>query len=229
MAKATKTGAAPVSKYAAKRAAIAEANKAAKEQTTKPTVTETEDAEVVKEVVKTPRPRITEAVKDKGQPIKDTDKTVTHVTPVPKADAPVSNISKFKINSKNRNPDLADPSKYADHMIELVLIVKHNAEIRRFTSLNIINYLNNKGIINERKAHVAFRWNKFTVKFKGLSRDYAYTETFFINALIASFSNFSASAQKAIGRFAKAELRSNITEVIDMGEINEHVNNHANA
>lgn len=101
-----------------------------------------------------------------------------------------------------------------NHITELALIVKNNAQIRRYTAIAIINYLCQKGEINKISAeeqakgkgnYVNFLWDKFTVKSNGLSRDYRYTERFFITALIGSFTSFAANSKEVIINFLKEE------------------------
>lgn len=101
-----------------------------------------------------------------------------------------------------------------NHITELALIVKNNAQIRRYTAIAIINYLCQKGEINKISAeeqskgkgnYVNFLWDKFTVKSNGLSRDYRYTEKFFITALIGSFTSFAANSKEVIINFLKEE------------------------
>lgn len=99
--------------------------------------------------------------------------------------------------------------KFGKESVELALIVKNNAEIRRFTSKNIITHLVEEGKVNsEDKVHVEFLWNKFkvTVNVNGnnLSTEYLYTESFFIKSLVKSFEQFSESASQTIGAFANA-------------------------
>ena len=105
------------------------------------------------------------------------------------------------------------------HVLELACIVKDNAEIRRFTSLAILNYLHQKNELRGKKGYVDFLWNKFAVKAGGLSREYRYTEPFFIKAL-ASFAN---SANKTINNFLEIELNTEISEVTNDKEIAEIV------
>ena len=108
-------------------------------------------------------------------------------------------------------------AKYPEHFVKIALIVKNNAEIRRFTSLGIIEYLRQTQTISpDAKAHVEYQWNKFTVSSKGLRTDYRYSQPFFINSLVASFSNFANSAKIAIEEFIEKELPdiSNKDEII---------------
>lgn len=97
---------------------------------------------------------------------------------------------------------------YPTHMVELAFIVHHNAEIRRFTALGILNYLMQKGEIKRVKSFVDFKWDKFTVKTDNLIKEYSFTEPFFLNCLVASFTSFAASAQKTITKFADKELNN---------------------
>ena len=93
-----------------------------------------------------------------------------------------------------------------NHITELALIVKNNAQIRRYTAIAIINYLCQKGEISKISAeeqakgkgnYVNFLWDKFTVKSNGLSRDYRYTEKF--------FTSFAANSKEVIINFLKEE------------------------
>lgn len=99
--------------------------------------------------------------------------------------------------------------KFGKETVELALIVKNNAEIRRFTSKNIIAHLiEEKKATAEDKIHVEFLWNKFkvtkNVNNNNLSTEYLYTENFFIKSLIKSFEQFSESASNTIGAFANS-------------------------
>lgn len=96
--------------------------------------------------------------------------------------------------------------KFGKESVELALIVKNNAEIRRFTSKNIIAHLISEGkASNEDKIHVEFLWNKFkvtrNVDGNNLSTEYLYTESFFVKSLVDSFEQFSTNASETIGAF----------------------------
>lgn len=104
--------------------------------------------------------------------------------------------------------------QYPKHITALYLIVVNNKEIKRFTALGIINYLKQKGHIDpDKKAYVEFYFNKFSVKVDGLIRQYAYTEAFFINALVSAFPSFSNSAQKTIEEFCNIELNKTLGDI----------------
>lgn len=109
------------------------------------------------------------------------------------------------------------------HVLELACIVKDNAEIRRFTSLAILNYLHQKNELRGKKGYVDFLWNKFAVKAGGLSREYRYTELFFIKALVSAFTSFANSANKTINNFLDIELNVEINEITNEKEIAEIV------
>lgn len=110
-------------------------------------------------------------------------------------------------------------SKLPKHVLNLSLIVKNNAEIRRFTSLGIINYLYQKGVIDTRKVYVNFMFDKFAVIKNNLATEYSYTEPFFINCMIASFTSFANAAQRIINEFCKQEIDNRIGNVADEEEI----------
>ena len=186
MTKIEKTGAAPVSKYAAKKAArIA----AAMEETTASNVTINGNAEN----------------KPSAEP--------THVaTATP---SPIRKPEKGDLSSIT--------SRFPDHMVQIALLMKNNAEIRRFTALGILNYLLQKGEIKGEKRYVSFKWNKFAVKADGLMREFSYNEPFFLNALVASFASFSASAQRIIDNFCRKEMSVGIAKAVDQDEVDNIV------
>ena len=186
MAKEVNTGAAPVSKYAAKKAArVANVN-----------------------VVKEERlPQDTPA-----------DKVSTNET---EQSSSVVNSSTNTFSKKKDKKSTLPPSAgmYPEHIVAVALIIKNNAEIRRFTALGILNYLLQKGEIKGDKRYVSFKWNKFAVKANGLMREFSYNEPFFLNALVAAFSSFSASAQRTIDAFCKKEMSVSITKAVDQEEV----------
>lgn len=122
-------------------------------------------------------------------------------------------IETTKVNRKGRDLGFNIP----EHIVNIAYIVKDNAAIRRFTALNIINYLKQtKKIEQESSNFVNFYWNKFCITSNGLKTEYSYKETFFLNCLVASFSQFAKNAQDAISVFVDTEnLNVNITGSID--------------
>lgn len=135
------------------------------------------------------------------------------------ADANVENVNNdvnetTKVNRKGRDLGFNIP----EHIVNIAYIVKDNAAIRRFTALNIINYLKQTGKIEQDSTgnFVNFYWNKFCITSNGLKTEYSYKETFFLNCLVASFSQFAKNAQDAISIFIDTEgLNVNITGSID--------------
>ena len=122
-------------------------------------------------------------------------------------------------NMRNMRPRYKNPNNiedalkiYPEHIVKLVNLVKSNSDIRRYTSLGILNYLFQKGIIEEAKGYVTFNWTKFRVVNRGLSVEYRYTEGFFLNCLIASFTSFANAAQKIIGVFCSNEFEEAFKE-----------------
>ena len=133
---------------------------------------------------------------------------------------------------KNFNPVkksvVKESNRIPKHIISLALIIRNNAEIRRFTALGIINYLSQKGEISGTRNYVMFKLSKFSVESDGLAREYLYTEPFFLNALVASFASFSASAQRTIDNFINTELTSTIDDVVDVNEVQKMITDIAN-
>ena len=104
-------------------------------------------------------------------------------------------------------PDVEDALKqYPRHLVKLVNLIKSNADIRRYTSLGILNYLYQKGIYEKPNGYVTFKWTFFRVNFHGQRIDYCYTEPFFLNCLIASLSCFTNNAKKTINNYCLKEL-----------------------
>ena len=106
--------------------------------------------------------------------------------------------------------------KLPEHLVNFVAIIKNNSEIRRFTSLAIINYLKQKEIITGKYNFVIFGWTKFTVKSDGLGIDYRYNEQFLVDALVGSFTSFANNATEIIDCFVEIEnekLKANETNV----------------
>lgn len=187
MTKEVNTGAAPVSKYAAKKVAPA---KAVVEKTTV-------EATTIEEVA-------TQA----------SEESIASATP--EIGKSITKSTKDK-KKKDGLPPVA--ANFPEHVVQIALLIKNNAEIRRFTALGILNYLLQKGEIRGDKRYVSFKWNKFAVKANGLMREYSYNEPFFLNALVAAFSSFSASAQRTIDAFCKKEMSVGIAKAVDQEEV----------
>lgn len=129
--------------------------------------------------------------------------------------------------AKKKEDILPAAGTYPAHFVEIALIIKNNAEIRRFTALGILNYLLQKGEIKGDNRYVSFKWTKFAVRCNGLTREYSYTEPFFLNCLVASFASFSASAQKTIDTFTRKEMSVGIAKAVDQGEVDDITNMNA--
>lgn len=139
-----------------------------------------------------------------------------------------NNESKTIVFNKSKEDDTFSIAKvldkYPKHIVDVVIIIKQNAEIRRFTSLGILNYLIQKGEIKGNHRYVSFKWNKFVVKNNGLIKEFSYTEPFFVKCFIASFTSFSVSAQKIINIFCDKELKEHIEEITSAEDIENIVN-----
>lgn len=131
----------------------------------------------------------------------------------------VKSFKKPYAKEKNADGLPVVTDNFPKHVVAIALLIKNNAEIRRFTALGILNYLLQKGEINGEHRYVSFKWNKFAVKANGLMREFSYNEPFFLNALVAAFSSFSASAQRVIDDFCRKEMSVNITKAVDQEEV----------
>lgn len=91
--------------------------------------------------------------------------------------------------------------KVASELENVVKIVKYNANIKRHTSLNILNRFVEDGFIDEVKgAFVDFLWDKYTVKSKGVTKEYPYDKTF-VEALVKAHSDVAKDSEIAIKKF----------------------------
>lgn len=187
MVKLKEDGIAPVSKYAAKKAA-----RATKKEDVQPKVEETkvEESKVETKVEDT-KPEVVQEVP-----------AVATTVPTPKA-----NVEKTKpktvVGKEKREINVDVP----EHILEIAYIPKDNAAIRRYTSLNILNHLSQTGVIRKdgKGNFVKFLWNKFRVSSDGIIKEYSYREQFFLTALISAFSQFASNAQETIATFMEKE------------------------
>ena len=147
------------------------------------------------------------------------------------SDAPATQAERFtrktfkKPYNREKNADglPAVVDNFPKHVVGIALLIKNNAEIRRFTALGILNYLLQKGEITGDHRYVTFKWNKFAVKANNLMREYSYNEPFFLNSLVAAFSSFSASAQRIIDEFCRQEMSIGLNKAVDQDEVNDIV------
>lgn len=143
--------------------------------------------------------------------------------PASKAERIARNPFKKPYREKNADGLPAVVDNFPKHVVGIALLIKNNAEIRRFTALGILNYLLQKGEIVGDHRYVTFKWNKFAVKANNLMREYSYNEPFFLNALVAAFSSFSASAQRIIDEFCRQEMSIGLNKAVDQDEVNDIV------
>lgn len=110
-----------------------------------------------------------------------------------------------------------------EHIARVSVLLINNAELRRFTAIAIRNYLLQKNIAKEGTVYIKFGARKFTVINNGLVSQYRYTEKFFLNALVAAFPSFAASANRAIENLCQVELEKSTADIIDKQEVEEIV------
>lgn len=150
---------------------------------------------------------------------------------------PINGSYRGKQNNKNKKEHKRTyvPERYAKlpkHILEVVFIIKFNAEIRRFTAKGIINTLFARDEIKTKRPYIKFLWNKFVINTNGLNHEYNYNETFFINSLIASFQCFAETAQETINKFCSEELSDdhiadissdNVNKIIELNKQNADI------
>lgn len=192
MAQIKKESSAPVSKYAAKKAArakkevetvITEETKIEEKEDIKVEVDKTDTA-VEQPAAEAPAPQEQTTVN------KPTNKVVTGKI-------------RTVVGKEKREINVDVP----DHVLEVAYIPKDNAAIRRYCSLNILNHLSQIGVIRKdgKGNYVKFLWNKFRVSSDGIIKEYSYREKFFLVALISSFNQFANAAQQTISDFMDKE------------------------
>ena len=191
MAQIKNEGSAPVSKYAAKKAArakkevetvIAEETKIEEKEDIKVEVDKTETA--VEQPAEAPAPQEQTTVNKPANKV-------------------VSGKTRTVVGKEKREINVDVP----DHVLEIAYIPKDNAAIRRYCSLNILNHLSQIGVIRKdgKGNYVKFLWNKFRVSSDGIIKEYSYREKFFLVALISSFNQFANVAQQTISDFMDKE------------------------
>lgn len=192
MAQIKKEGSAPVSKYAAKKAA-----RAKKEVET--VITEETKIEE-KEDIKVEANKAETVVE---QPAAEAPAPQEQITVNKPANKAVVGKTRTVVGKEKREINVDVP----DHVLEIAYIPKDNAAIRRYCSLNILNHLSQIGVIRKdgKGNYVKFLWNKFRVSSDGIIKEYSYREKFFLVALISSFNQFANAAQQTISDFMDKE------------------------
>lgn len=109
------------------------------------------------------------------------------------------------------------------HIMDIALVVINNSEIRRFTSIGILNYLNNKGDLAGAPKYVTYKFDKFIVHSGTRTQEYLYNEVFFLTCLAASFTSFSNNVTRIINNLCEKETNKNISEVLSNEEISNVV------
>lgn len=137
-----------------------------------------------------------------------------------------SNVVKAKTEKKVKGlPEFVN--KYPEHKVAIWALLKNNAGIRRLASLNIINYLKQKGELDkELKVHVEFisaRIGTFEITYKQgntiTKSVYDYSEKFFIDCFLASFVNFSNEAQLITNDYVNKEMNKSLLDVTNDDDI----------
>lgn len=112
-----------------------------------------------------------------------------------------------------------------EHIARVSVLLINNAELRRFTAIAIRNYLLQKGIVDPGNIYIKFGASKFSVINNGLVLQYRYKEQFFLNALVAAFPSFAASANKAIENLCQIEFEKKTSDIVNADVVEEIVEN----
>lgn len=153
---------------------------------------------------KTISDQLTEAIKT-GQVKVETDGTVVMNSGYRDGDDATANKRGLDPNAK----------RYPYHFAKIGLLFRNNRDLARLTSLALLKYLNERGDISGDKQYVMFRYNKFTVKYRNLNRDYSYLEGFFFDALNAAIKVLSENITNAANELARKELSKTFNSVCD--------------
>lgn len=95
------------------------------------------------------------------------------------------------------------PTSLAKDLADLVMLIRNNQAIRRYTSLYILHRFEEDGFIDEAKGgFVEFKWDKIRVTdAKKLSKEYAYTESWLITAVAFAHSRMMRDSQRILEEF----------------------------
>lgn len=111
------------------------------------------------------------------------------------------------------------PSNLPKDLLNIVMLIRNNQAIRRYTSLYILHRFEEDGFIDEAKGgFVEFKWDKIRVTdAKKLSKEYAYTESWLITAVAFAHSRMMRDSQRILEEFTSV---NNIdVENIDVNNI----------
>lgn len=176
MVKLKEDGTAPVSKYAAKKAA-----RATKKEDAQPKVEET---------------KVETKVEDTKQEVaQQAAPAVATTAPAPK--------SKTVVGKEKReiNVDVPEHILEIAYIPKDNAAIRRYTSLNILNHLSQTGVIRKDGKGN----FVKFLWNKFRVSSDGIIKEYSYREQFFLTALISAFSQFASNAQETIATFMEKE------------------------
>ena len=122
----------------------------------------------------------------------------TNEAAVVTAAAPVNQPS----NKQDRKTVI--PKGVPESTAKIAAFLNFNCDIRRHTAKNIITAAKESGLVKQdSKCYVNFLWDKFRLKENGLTKEFLYTEDFFIRAFVKSFENIANDAGVVLDAFFK--------------------------
>lgn len=116
------------------------------------------------------------------------------------------------------------------HLVKVSLLIRHNRELARLTSLALLKYLEDKGDIYGYGKFINFKYDKFSVRYNGLIREYSYKEDFFITCMMAALDVFYANAVKTLTNLTRKEFSKSAEQLADENvreEITEYLTKHS--
>lgn len=91
---------------------------------------------------------------EKSKEVVDVENTTTERKAI--AETSAKGFKKPYAKEKNADGLPVVTDNFPKHVVAIALLIKNNAEIRRFTALGILNYLLQKGEINGEHRYVSF-------------------------------------------------------------------------
>lgn len=134
----------------------------------------------------------------------------------PRESKPTKNGKKF---NKGVDPFA---KRFPEHYVKVGLLLHHNRELTRLASLAIIKILKERGDIAGDSCFVHFKYDKITVRYDSLIREYSYSEEFIITSLLATLEVFKENAEHTINNLTRKLFSKAAKDVCD-------ADNYANA
>lgn len=125
------------------------------------------------------------------------EKVPTNEAAVVTATAPINQPS-----NKPQDRKTVIPKGVPESTAKVAAFINFNCDIRRHTAKNIITNAKEAGLVKQdSKCYVNFLWDKFRLKENGLTKEFLYTEDFFIRSFAKSFEDIAHDAGAVLENF----------------------------